>query len=59
MTRSIAPPAGTVSLTAKARWNIEEGFDYAYLTVDGTVHTDQSNSTVTANGIEGTDGPGT
>jgi len=55
MTRSITLPAGTVNLTAKARWNIEEGFDYAYLTVDGVmVPTDQSNSSVAPNGIEGT-----
>ncbi len=54
MTRDIALPAGTVSLTAKARWNIEEGFDYAYLTVDGAmVPTNLSNSSVAADGIEG------
>jgi len=54
MTRSVTLPAGTVTLAAKARWNIEEGFDYAFLTVDGTmVHTDKSNSSVTADGIEG------
>ena len=36
MTRAhhLAVPARS-SLTAQARWNIEEGFDYAYLTVDG------------------------
>ncbi len=54
MTRDIALPAGTVSLTAKARWNIEEGFDYAYLMVDGaTVPTNLSNSSVAPDGIEG------
>jgi immune inhibitor A len=54
MTRDIALPAGTVTLSAQARWNIEEGFDYAYLTVDGAmVPTNLSNSSVTANGIEG------
>ena len=30
-----------MSLSAKARWNIEEGFDYAYLTVDGDVGPDE------------------
>jgi len=57
MTRNITLPAGTVSLSAQARWNIEEGFDYAYLTVDGAmVHTNLSNSSVAANGIEGSSG---
>jgi immune inhibitor A len=36
MTKSIALPAGTVSLTAKVRYNIEIDWDYAYLTVNGT-----------------------
>src|SRR3954454_7473879 len=37
MTRSVTLPSGSATLTAKARWNIEEGFDYAYLMVDGHV----------------------
>ena len=35
MTRSVTLPAGTVSLTAKARYDIEQDWDYAYLTVNG------------------------
>jgi len=57
MTRDIALPAGTVSLSAQVRWNIEEGFDFAYLMVDGVmVPTNLSNSTVVADGIEGSSG---
>ena len=36
MTRSVTLPAGAVSLTAKARYDIEQDWDYAYLTVNGT-----------------------
>jgi immune inhibitor A len=54
MTRDITLPAGTVTLSAQARWNIEEGYDYAYLMVDGTkIDTNLSNSTVVPEGIEG------
>jgi immune inhibitor A len=54
MARDITLPAGTVSLSAQVRWNIEEGFDYAYLMVDGElVPTNLSNSSVTPDGIEG------
>ena len=35
MARNITLPAGTVSLTAKARYAIEQDWDYAYLTVNG------------------------
>jgi immune inhibitor A len=35
MTRDVALPAGAVTLTAKARYNIEQDWDYAYLTVNG------------------------
>jgi immune inhibitor A len=49
MFKSVALPAGTASLTAKARYNIEGGWDYAYVIVsaDGgatfdTVHTNLS-----------------
>ena len=54
MTRDIALPGGSVSLSAKVRYNIEEDFDFAYLTVDGTpVSTNLSNSSVLAQGIDG------
>jgi len=36
MTRSVALPTGSVSLTAKVRYDIELDWDYAYLTVNGT-----------------------
>ena len=36
MTKSVTLPAGTVTLTAKVRYNIEADWDYAYLTVNGT-----------------------
>ncbi len=53
MTKSFDLPAGA-SLTAKVQYSIEEGFDYAYVTVDGTkVATNLSNSTVVAEGIDG------
>ena len=53
MARDVTLPAGA-SLSAQVRWNIEEGFDYAYLMVDGTkVDTNLSNSTVVPEGIEG------
>lgn len=35
MTRTFALPSGTVSLSAKVRYDIEVGWDYAYLTVNG------------------------
>ena len=55
MTRSVALPAGSASVSAKVRYNIEKGYDYAYLTVNGTkVSTNLSNSTVDPSGIEGT-----
>jgi immune inhibitor A len=54
MSRSVTLPSGTVGISAKARWNIEEGFDYAYLKVNGTpITTNVSNSSVVAYGIEG------
>jgi immune inhibitor A len=53
MTRNVTLPAGA-SLTAKVRYNIEEGFDFAYVAIDGTlVDTNLSNSTVVPEGIEG------
>lgn len=35
MTRSVTLPAGTVSLSAKVKYDIELDWDYAYLTVNG------------------------
>ncbi|GGF57578.1 protease [Marmoricola endophyticus] len=34
MTRSVILPAGSASLTAQAQYNIEDGYDYAYVEVD-------------------------
>jgi immune inhibitor A len=46
MTRSVTLPAGTVGLSAKVRYAIEEDWDYAYLTVNGApVATNLSSST--------------
>jgi immune inhibitor A len=36
MTKSVTLPAGTVTLSAKANFAIEQDWDYAYLTVNGT-----------------------
>jgi immune inhibitor A len=36
MTRSVTLPAGTPSLSAKVKYDIELDWDYAYLTVNGT-----------------------
>ncbi len=62
MTRSVTLPAGTVSITAKARYDIEQDWDYAYLTVNGTpVATNLSSATNPngqnfGNGITGSSG---
>jgi immune inhibitor A len=62
MTRSVALPAGTVSFSAKARYDIELDWDYAYLTVNGSpVATNRSTSTSPngqnfGNGITGSSG---
>ena len=54
MTRSVALPAGSVTLSAKVRYNIEVDYDYAYLMVNGTkVATNLSNSSVVSEGIDG------
>lgn len=46
MTRSVTLPAGTASLTAKVKYDIETDWDYAYLTVNGVgVATNLSTST--------------
>ena len=53
MTKSFDLPAGS-TLSAKVRYSIEKGFDYAYVSVDGTkVSTNLSNSSVVAEGIDG------
>ena len=62
MTRSVTLPAGAVSLSAKVRYNIEQDWDYAYLTVNGNpVATNRStntnpNSQNFGNGITGVQG---
>ncbi|GGM96811.1 protease [Terrabacter tumescens] len=62
MTRSVTLPAGTVGLTAKARYAIEQDWDYAYLTVNGNpVATNRSTATNPngqnfGNGITGSTG---
>lgn len=46
MTREVTLPSGTVTLTAKVRYEIELDWDYAYLTVNGEpVHTNLSTDT--------------
>jgi immune inhibitor A len=46
MTRDVTLPLGTVSLSAKVRYDIELDWDYAYLTVNGApVHTSLSSAT--------------
>ena len=41
MSRSVTLPAGPVTLSAKVRYNIEVGFDFAYLEVNGNKVPDQ------------------
>jgi immune inhibitor A len=54
MSRSVTLPSGSVSLAAKVRYNIEVGYDFAYLAVNGTkITTNLSNSSVVAEGIDG------
>ncbi len=46
MTRSVTLPAGAVTLSAQVRYDIEQDWDYAYLTVNGaSVHTSLSTAT--------------
>ena len=53
MTKSFSLPAGA-TLSAKVRYSIEKGYDYAYVSVDGTkVSTNLSNSSVISQGIDG------
>lgn len=62
MTRQVTLPAGTVSFSAKVRYDIELDWDYAYLTVNGNpVATNRSTSTNPngqnfGNGITGSSG---
>jgi immune inhibitor A len=62
MTRSVTLPAGTVNLSAKVRYDIEQDWDYAYLTVNGTAVTtnlstsDNPNGQNFGNGITGSSG---
>ena len=46
LTKSVTLPSGSPTLTAQVRYNIEQDWDYAYLTVNGTpVATNLSTST--------------
>jgi immune inhibitor A len=49
MTRSVTLPAGA-SLSAKVRFNIEQDWDYAYLTVNGTPVTTNLSTSTSPNG---------
>ena len=49
MTRSVALPAGA-SLAAKVRYNVEQDWDYAYLTVNGTPVATNRSVTTSPNG---------
>lgn len=54
MSKTVTLPAGSPSLSAKVMFNIEAGFDFAYVSVnDDPIMTSQSNSSVLAEGIEG------
>jgi immune inhibitor A len=56
MTRDMNLPANA-QLSAKVRYSIESGYDFAYLMVDGTrVDTSLSNSVVVPEGIDGNSG---
>jgi immune inhibitor A len=63
MTRSVTLPAGTVSFSAKVRFDIEFEWDYAYLTINGTpvatnlsVPTNPNGNNPSLKGITGTTG---
>ena len=62
MSRDVTLPAGAVSLSAKVKYDIEQDWDYAYLTVNGTpVLTNLSTNTNPngqnfGNGISGSSG---
>jgi immune inhibitor A len=50
MTKSVTLPAGSPSLTAQVRYNIEQDWDYAYLTVNGTPVATNLSTTTSPNG---------
>jgi len=50
MTRSVTLPAGPVTLAAKARYDIEQDWDYAYLTVNGSPVATSLSTTTDPNG---------
>jgi immune inhibitor A len=50
MSRSVTLPAGAVTLSAKARYDIEMDWDYAYLTVNGTAVATNLSSNTNPNG---------
>lgn len=50
MTRDVTLPAGTVTLSAQVRYEIELDWDYAYLTVNGTAVATNLSSTTNPNG---------
>ncbi len=50
MRRSVTLPAGTVSLSARVRYQIELDWDYAYLTVNGTPVATSLSTTTNPNG---------
>jgi immune inhibitor A len=63
MTRDVTLPAGTVTLSAKVRYEIEQDFDYAYLTINGapvatnlSSGTDPNGNNPSLNGITGSSG---
>lgn len=63
MTRSVSLPAGSVTLSAWVRYDIEQDYDYAFLTVNGTTiatnlssGTDPNGANPTLNGITGSTG---
>lgn len=63
MTRSVSLPAGSVTLAAKVRYDIEQDYDYAFLTVNGapvltnlSSGTDPNGSNPSTFGITGSTG---
>ncbi len=50
MTRDVALPAGTVDFAAKVKYDIEDDWDYAYLTVNGTPVATNLSTTTNPNG---------
>jgi immune inhibitor A len=50
MTRQVTLPAGAVALSAKVKYAIEQDWDYAYLTVNGTAVTTNLSTSTNPNG---------